>query len=145
MKILFICRGNVGRSQMAESIFNNIMDGTLVSSSAGTLVINDEGDSKDGVMLKDTMGAENVIESLSLLGIDSSNNLRKQLTPEILEDCDRAVVMAEPDTIPDYLQKSDKVITWEVEDPKGMDLEATSEVRDQIEALVYNLLDEFDL
>lgn len=140
MKILFICRGNVGRSQMAEAIFNNIMDGTRFSTSAGTIV-----DDKEGMALKDAKGAENVIESLSILGIDVSNNIRTQLTPEILDECDVAIVMAEPENIPDYLKKSDKVINWTVEDPKGMDLENTIEIRDQIEALVHNLLDESDL
>jgi protein-tyrosine-phosphatase len=145
MKILFICRGNVARSQMAESIFNNIMDHTMISTSAGTLVENKDGESRDGVALKDTKGAENVIESISLIGIDIADNVRTQLTPEILEDCDRAVVMAEPETIPDYLQKSDKMILWQVEDPKGMDLEATSEIRDQIESLIHDLIAELDL
>jgi protein-tyrosine-phosphatase len=145
MKILFICRGNVGRSQMAEAIFNNIMDGTVVSTSAGTMVFNKDGESRDGVNLANTKGAENIISSMAEIGVDAGENFRTQLTPEILDECDVAVVMAEPETIPDYLQKSDKMITWEVEDPKGMDLEATSEVRDQIESLVNDLLLDLNL
>jgi arsenate reductase len=141
MKILFICRGNIARSQMAEAIFNNMMDGVLRSTSAGTLV----GEDRDGYLLKDTAGAENVIESMNEIGIDVSNYMRTQLTPEMLDECDWAIVMAEPETIPDYLNKSDKAIIWEVEDPKGMDLEETSEIRDQIESLVDGLITEFAL
>ena len=140
MKILFICRGNVGRSQMAETIFNKMADGKHTSTSAGTKVFNKEGESRDGRLLKDTLGAENVILSLAQIGIDASNNSRTQLTPEMLENCDKAIVMAEPETIPDYLRESDKAIYWEVEDPKGMDLEDTSKIRNQIELLVKGLL-----
>lgn len=130
---------------MAEAIFNNIMDGTVVSTSAGTMVFNKDGESRDGVNLANTKGAENIISSMAEIGVDAGENFRTQLTPEILDECDVAVVMAEPETIPDYLQKSDKMITWEVEDPKGMDLEATSEVRDQIESLVNDLLLDLNL
>ena len=136
MKILFICRGNVGRSQMAEVIFNKMMDGKYVSTSAGTKVFNKEGESRDGLSLKETLGAENVILSLAQIGIDTSNNRRTQLTPEMLEDCDKAIVMAEPETVPDYLKNRDKTIYWDVEDPKGMNLEDTSKIRDQIELLI---------
>ncbi len=140
MKILFICRGNVGRSQMAEVIFNKLADGKYISTSAGTKVFNKEGESRDGVLLKNTLGAENVILSLAQIGIDASDNSRTQLTPEMLNACDKAIVMAEPETIPDYLRESDKAIYWEVEDPKGMDLEDTSKIRNEIDLLVKGLL-----
>jgi protein-tyrosine-phosphatase len=130
---------------MAEAIFNNIMDGTVVSTSAGTMVFNKDGESRDGVNLANTKGAENIISSMAEIGVDAGENFRTQLTPEILDECDVAVVMAEPETIPDYLQKSDKMITWEVEDPKGMDLESTSEIRDQIESLINDLLLDLNL
>ncbi len=32
MKVLFICRANVGRSQMAEAIFNKFSEGNLAVS-----------------------------------------------------------------------------------------------------------------
>ena len=130
---------------MAEAIFNNMMDGVLTSTSAGTLVENKDGEDRDGYLLKDTKGAENVIASMAEIGIDVSNHMRTQLTPEMIDECDWAVVMAEPETIPDYLSKSEKAIMWEVEDPKGMNLEETSEIRDQIESLVDSLITEFAL
>jgi arsenate reductase len=139
-KVLFICRGNVGRSQIAEAIFNKMTEGKYTATSAGTMVFNKDGESGDGVLLKDTLGAENVIKSLSQIGIDVSNNKRTQLTPGMLESCDKAIVMAEPETIPKYLKESDKAIYWEVEDPKGMDLEETSKIRDQIDGLIMKLL-----
>lgn len=141
MKILFVCRGNVGRSQMAEVIFNKIVKDDSTSSSAGTLVFNKENESRDGFMLKDTKGAEYVIESLGELGVDVGDNKRTQLTLDMLDEYDKVVVMAEPDNIPDYLNESNKMIYWEVEDPKGMDLEGTNKIRDQIDGLVRKLVD----
>ena len=140
MKILFICRGNVARSQMAESIFNKMAENKYVATSAGTKVFNKEGESRDGRLLKDTLGAENVITSMLLIGTDVNNNARTQLTPELLEECNKAIIMAEPETIPDYLKECNKTIYWEVEDPKGMDLENTTKIREQIEVLVLKLL-----
>ena len=125
---------------MAEVIFNKLADGKYISTSAGTKVFNKEGESRDGVLLKNTLGAENVILSLAQIGIDASDNSRTQLTPEMLNACDKAIVMAEPETIPDYLRESDKAIYWEVEDPKGMDLEDTSKIRNEIDLLVKGLL-----
>ena len=125
---------------MAEVIFNKLADGKYISTSAGTKVFNKEGESRDGVLLKYTLGAENVILSLAQIGIDASDNSRTQLTPEMLNACDKAIVMAEPETIPDYLRESDKAIYWEVEDPKGMDLEDTSKIRNEIDLLVKGLL-----
>ena len=141
MKILFICRGNVGRSQMAEFLFNKISDGTHTSSSAGTRVLSKEGESRDGQILKDCSGAKNIIEAMSLIGIDISNNKRTQLTKDILDSCEKAVVMAEEDTIPEYLRQSDKSIYWVVKDPKGMSIEDTVEIRNKIEGLVSKLVE----
>ena len=41
MKILFVCKGNVGRSQMATALFNKMSK--IKASSAGTNVKEDEG------------------------------------------------------------------------------------------------------
>ncbi|MCL5101750.1 MAG: hypothetical protein M1544_00105 [Candidatus Marsarchaeota archaeon] len=35
MKVLFVCKANVGRSQMAEAIFNKLAKGMAVATSAG--------------------------------------------------------------------------------------------------------------
>lgn len=67
------------------------------------------------------------------------NVARTQLHPEMLEGMDQIIVMAEPETIPEWLSTHPKMVYWEVEDPKGKTLERTREIRDQIRGLVKGL------
>lgn len=141
MKILFLCRGNVGRSQMAEAIFKQLNNNEHEVLSAGTKVISPTtGESGHGQLLKDTIGAENVILVLKERGIDVSENMRTQLDPTLVAWADKIFCMAEEETIPDYLRQSPKVIYWKIIDPKGTALEAHKQIKDQIEGLVKDLL-----
>ena len=140
MKILFVCRGNVGRSQMAEAIFKLLNDKHEVSS-AGTKVISPTtGESRHGQLLKDTRGAENVLAALKERGVEVGENVRTQLNPEMVKSADKIVVMAEPETIPEYLAQSPKMTYWEVKDPKGTSLEEHRAIMNQIEELVKDFI-----
>lgn len=125
---------------MAEAIFNKLAEGKHSSTSCGTWVRSKEGESKQGQKLKDLPGAEKVVLSLREIGIESGDNQRDQLTPEMLEEADKVVVMAEDHTIPDFLRGNNKVIYWEVEDPKEMNQKEVNGVRDQIGGLVKDLI-----
>jgi protein-tyrosine-phosphatase len=144
MKILFVCRGNVGRSQMAEAILKSINNKHHVAS-AGTRVVSKEGESRHGQILKDLPAAENVILSLRDKGIGVAENTRTQLNPEMVEWADKIIVMAEPATVPDYLAQSPKAIYWEVKDPKGTPLEEHKNIMNQIEGLINNFIEESSL
>ena len=50
------------------------------------------------------------------------------------------LVMAEPDTWPDFLKKSDKIIYWDIEDPKEKGIEVHRRVRDEIKSKVEELI-----
>lgn len=141
MNMLFICRGNVGRSQMAEAILNKIAEGKHIASSCGTWVQSKDGESRQGEKLKDRPGAEKIIVSLREIGIEAGENQRDQLTPEMLADADKVIVMAEDYSIPDFLRACDKAVYWDVKDPKEMNQEDTNKIRDQIEGLVRNLVE----
>jgi protein-tyrosine-phosphatase len=153
MKILFICRGNVGRSQMGEVIFNMLTDSESVHSenrkhvvmSAGTRVISKEGESRHGQLLKDLPAANFVIDVLKEKGFDSSQNARTQLTPAMVDWADKIIVMAEPHTFPDYLANSPKTTYWEVADPKGTPIEEHRAAYDQIESLIKDYIKEHSL
>ena len=113
MKVLFVCRGNVGRSQMATALF--VRYSGYEASSAGTKVFE-----KEGQKLKDIFLAEPVIRLMKKEGIDIEENARTQLTPLMIEEFDKIIVMAESETIPEYLHQSNKAEFWNIEDPKGM-------------------------
>jgi len=111
MKILFVCRGNVGRSQIAAGLFTKYFG--IKAFSAGTKVFG-----KEGQKIKEIPLAEPVIRFMKKEGLDLSENTRTQLTPKMTKNFDKIIVMAEPETIPDYLCKNKNAEFWEIEDPK---------------------------
>jgi len=135
MKILFVCRGNVGRSQMAAVLFTKYSG--IKAFSAGTKVF--EGENQK---IKDIPIAEPVIMFMEKEGIDVSENNRIQLTPEMVQEFDRIIVMAEPETIPEYLSNSSKMEFWDIEDPKGMNDEGYEKIISQIKSKLKQFIKE---
>ncbi|MBN2095189.1 MAG: low molecular weight phosphatase family protein [Candidatus Aenigmarchaeota archaeon] len=124
MKVLFVCRGNVGRSQMAAELFTKCTG--IKADSAGTLV------EAPGSTLQDlwniSPGVEPIVRFMKEEGCDATKNVRRQITPEMASGYDRIIVMAEMETVPDYLRENKATEFWEVEDPKGMDDEGYRKV-----------------
>ena len=131
MKVLFICRANVGRSQAAMELYNQLHPGG--ADSAGTIVDN------PGERLIDRKGAVNIIEVMQENGIDIANNIRKQLNEDMIDQYDKLVVMAERDTIPEWLKKEPKAIIWTIQDPKNQDVETTRSIVGKLRDLVRTL------
>ncbi len=119
---------------MAEGILRKLRP-YLDISSAGTKVEKD-GVSKHGQILKDVPLASNVLAALNEMNIDMSENLRTQLDPKMLDDKDVVIVMAEKENIPEYLSSHPAFIYWDVEDPKGKDLDFHKKIRDEIMELI---------
>lgn len=140
MKILFVCRGNAGRSQMAEALFRTLNDKYEVRS-AGTQVVSKDGESRDGQKLKDLINPEKIILPLKEKGVDVSEYVRTQLTPDMVNWADKIVVMAESETIPEYLSSSEKAEYWDVKDPKGTSMEEHVRTVGQIEGLVKKFIE----
>lgn len=132
MKILFVCRGNVARSQMAEELLNKIASGVFEITSAGTKLSGPEQPIGElGPVL------DNVLAVMNEEGIDMSKNIRNQVTPEMADDADKIIMIIDDrDPVPDYLMDNPKVIRWDVLDPKGQSLEFTRDVKNQIKNLV---------
>lgn len=133
MKILFVCRGNVGRSQMAAALFNKYSK--IKTFSAGTKVFD-----KEGQKLKEIPLAKPVIKFMREKGINIAESTRTQLTPEMIKKFDKIIVMAEPETIPEYLSRSNKIEFWDIKDPKGMDDQGYEKIIFQIESKIKHFL-----
>jgi protein-tyrosine-phosphatase len=142
MKVLFVCRGNMGRSQMAEAIFNKLAPEGYASISVGTNVFDKEGNSMEGQTLINRIGAEQVLEVLRELDIEAGLAVRNQITKSLVDESDVVVVMAEKETWPEYLVNSGKVIYWEIIDPKAKGINETRQIRDQIAEWVEKLIAE---
>ncbi len=138
MKILFVCRGNVGRSQIAEVIFNKYSKHK--SSSAGTSILGNKSQKLRGLPL-----TKPVIEFMKKEGVDISERERKQLNQEMCNEFDKIIVMAEPETIPDYLKKNKKMIYWDIKDPKGRSNEEYIKIINQLKNLIREFIAENNL
>ncbi len=136
MKIITICRGNVGRSQVLAALLEKMFpQHTIIS--AGTKVVSPTtGESRHGTSLIETKGAENVLKIFEEEGIEWKGRVRTQLSPEMLDDIDLAVVMSEPEHIPEYLAKHPKMIYWEIADLKGTTIEFHREIKNKLQKLV---------
>ena len=140
MKILFVCKGNIARSQMADIIFNKLSK-RHYAISAGTVVGSHEGQKIDDM---DDLSDQYVIDCMKEIGLDVSEKTRKQLTKDMVEKADKIIVMAEIETIPNYLKNSKKTIFWNIENPKGKSLEEHRLVRDRIKTKVEELIKELN-
>ena len=83
--------------------------------------------------------AQNVLEVMSEDGIDMSYNTRTALTPEMLNDFDKVIVMAEPDRTPEWLRESPKFEYWVIPNVNGMSIDKLRTVRNDIKSKVSQL------
>lgn len=125
MRALFICTGNAARSQFGQVIYNKLSP-SGIALSAGTEAI-----------IRKPM-PEHVIEVLLENELSSGNLYRKKLDEELFNEAELVVLMTEK-SVPDYVTGL-KVVTWHVEDPRGLGLEAHRKSFREIEQLVSDLL-----
>lgn len=115
MKVLFVCRGNVGSSQAAMEIYN--ANASTLSESAGTQV---EDEAK---IVGDRVGANSIVSAIEEEGLDISRNTSRQITPAMVDEFDKVIVMAELSAVPRWLQDSPKTELWNIPDLKDVSLE----------------------
>ncbi len=96
----------------------------------------------EGEKLKDREGAKYIIEVMDEMGIDMRDAKRNQITEQAVQDSDQIIVMAEKETLPEYLLTSEKVRYWDIGDPKNQTLEEVRATRDMLNHLVTELVAE---
>ncbi len=121
-RILFVCFGNVNRSQTAKVLYNR-MNGKKKAESAGLDVEDGEGltVASWGETWAKKLGIESYQPKAQILlldeyGIDIANEPRMRMTPELLNKYDLVVNIAERSQTPDWL-RGKNVIWWDVSDP----------------------------
>jgi arsenate reductase (thioredoxin) len=137
VNILFVCTYNVGRSQMAAALYNALAQNGRADS-VGTRV------EEEGQTLlertKTVAAATDVLKVMKEENIDISHKRRHGITKEMLDDYDEIVVMADSDTIPEYLHDHPRAVYWDIPDPRFKGIDATRETRDEIKRRVVGLL-----
>lgn len=135
VKILFVCEGNIYRSQIAGTVFAARMPSAEVKT-AGTLA------DYDGKQLAEV--SKTGIELMREIGYDMSSNVIIKLTPDMVEWADKVIVMGSTPggPLPEYLKQSPKLETWDVPDP-GYSHISVSDARDLIVEKVQALAGRF--
>jgi protein-tyrosine-phosphatase len=125
-KVLFICRANAGRSQSAMTFYNAKYPG--MAESAGTQV------DIPGQKLADRRRADIVVAVMAEKGFDMSQYVRRQLTPEMLDNYSQIICLAQPEAIPEYLRNYPGV-----DDTLDQPIETVRRICGEIELLVGSL------
>jgi protein-tyrosine-phosphatase len=129
-RVLFVCVENAGRSQMAEAFARKYGGGKVEALSAGTMPAKEVNPV--------------VIQVMQEKGIDLTANKPKAITRQMVQDADMIIVMgcsAEGFCPAPLLNK---VVDWQIKDPKDKPVEKVREIRDEIESRVRKLISEID-
>ena len=123
-EVLFVCVHNAGRSQMAAGLVKLRSEGRIHVRSAGS-------DPTDEINPA-------VVEAMSEVGVDMSEEFPKPLTDEVVRAADVVITMGCGDACPIYPGK--KYEDWTLEDPAGQDIATVRRIRDEIDTRVQHLV-----
>jgi len=123
-QVLFVCVHNAGRSQMAAALLTHYAGGRVQVRSAGSTPA-------------DTLNPA-VVQAMAEIDLDISDQRPKQLEVDAVKASDVVITMGCGDTCPVVPGK--RYLDWTLDDPAGQPLDAVRRIRDQIDRLVQDLL-----
>ena len=141
MNVLFVCSGNVSRSQIAETTFNHLSEHQATSAGTDVRRMDVEGQT---IKARSETGeaARNTLELMLEKGFDLSNNVINQVTPEMVEAADRVILMSGSIPPEDFLAQSDKLEVWDITDPFRTSRQSTATIMDEVIQRVQRLVEE---
>ena len=120
MTILFLCRQNAGRSQMAQAYFERMAPG-FEAISAGSEPA--------------TQVHQPVVEAMKEIGFDLAGRKPQRVDRAMLDRADHVISMGCDDpAVCEYPGR--KVEDWSIEDPSGKSFQDVRRVRDEIRGRV---------
>ena len=138
MKVLFVCKNNQFRSQMAMAIYNKLT-GTDNATSAGTYVGNLQN--PEGETIEQYFATLDFFQMMEDYGMHVRKNRTQKISLKLLKKADVVISMAEEPFIPEFLRKSKKVIRWEIANP----IFATREVSEKTYSVIFKLIEKLIL
>ncbi len=133
MKVLFICKANVGRSQIAEAIYNKYTN-SKDAFSAGTIA------KEAGKKIEEHDRTDFVLDVLDKEGINIREHKITRLTKNLVKKADKIIVMTNKESWPDYLKNNPKIEYWDIKDGKGKDYNFHIKIIKQIKQKIKNML-----
>ncbi|WP_026087704.1 arsenate reductase, glutathione/glutaredoxin type [Chlorogloeopsis fritschii PCC 9212] len=125
-RVMFVCKRNSGRSQMAEGFAKTLGEGKIAVMSSGL-----EASQVDPL----------AIQVMSEVGIDISNQTSKPLSNFQPEDFDVVISLCGCGVnLPEEWVIREVFEDWQLEDPKGESIETFRRVRDQVKERVMKLI-----
>ncbi|MGP6175251.1 arsenate-mycothiol transferase ArsC [Corynebacterium sp. A21] len=127
-EILFVCRRNAGRSQLASAITRELVGNQVLHRSVG---------------LEPAPGIdETVLEVLRERGISTEGLYQKTIVPRTIHVSDVVVLMG-VDEVPGV--PGHRYLSWDIEDPEGQPIGKVREIADEVERHVRSLLSDLNL
>jgi len=125
-KIMFVCKKNSRRSQMAEGFARTLADGKVAVASSG---------------LESSHVDPKTVEIMSEVGIDISNQTSKPLSDFKAEDYDAVISLCGCGVnLPEEWVSREIFQDWQLDDPEGQSIDTFRRVRDEVKERVEKLV-----
>jgi arsenate reductase (thioredoxin) len=126
-RVMFVCKKNSRRSQMAEGFARILGAGKIAVSSSG---------------LESSHVDPKSVDIMSEIGIDISNQTSKPLSDFNSEDYDAVISLCGCGVnLPEAWVLRDVFEDWQLDDPEGQSIETFRRVRDEVKERVVKLIE----
>lgn len=131
LKILFICKNDASKSQIAKSYYDSF------SCSTSNSLIARIGDVS---LLKSQTLEPEILQIMNEEKIKLIVGEIESVTEEMVKKFDRMVIFCKKEDCPGFLLKHPSIYFWEIEDIHGVSIEKLHSIKNEIKLKVFDLL-----